>query len=233
MTLHHITKDLQRASSKEKAKGYQRFFNQEYTDKSDRFLGVSMPEQRQIASRHPEVNMQDLQKLLKSNIHEYRMIAGLILINKFKENPSEELLQFYLKNLKNFYNWDLIDVTCHKIIGKFLITKKKKRNILYDLAKSKNLWERRASIVSTFEFIRNNEFGDTLKISELLIKDKHHLTHKAVGWMLREVGKRDEKVLLDFLKTNYESLPRTTLRYAIERFPEEKRKEMLEGKFIY
>ena len=231
MTLHHITKDLQRAASKQKAEGYKRFFNEEYTDKNDRFLGISMPDQRQIASRHSEVNLQDIQKLLNSNIHEYRMTGGIILTLRFRQNPTEDLVQFYLKNLKKFNNWDLIDATCSKILGKFLLDKKRKRIILYELTKSPNLWERRASIVSTFEFIRNNEFGDTLKISENLIKDKHHLTHKAVGWMLREVGKRDEKILLDFLKTNYKKLPRTTLRYSIEKFDEEKRKEMLKGNF--
>lgn len=231
MTLHHITKDLQRAASKEKAKQFQRFFKQSYTDKKDRFIGVSMPELRMIAKRHPEVGLQEIQKLLKSDIHEYRMVGGIILVNKFKENPTEEFLQFYLKNTKQFYNWDLVDVTCDKIIGKFFIDKKKQRKILYDLSKSTNLWERRIAIVSTFEFIRHNDFGDTLKISEILLKDKHDLIHKAIGWMLREVGKRDKNILLDFLKTNYKKLPRTTLRYAIERFPEEKRKEMLQGNF--
>jgi 3-methyladenine DNA glycosylase AlkD len=231
MTLHHITKDLQRAASKKNAESFQKFFHQSYTDKKDRFLGVSMPDQRQIAKRHPEVNIQDIQKLLKSDIHEYRMIGGIILVNKFKENPSEEILQFYLKNTKNFYNWDLVDVTCHHIIGKFLVDKKKQRKILYDLASSTNLWEKRISIVSTYAFIRENDFGDTLKIAQIHLQDKNDLMHKAVGWMLREVGKRDEQVLLDFLKTNYNKLPRTTLRYSIERFPEEERKEILKGNF--
>ncbi len=231
MTLHHITKDLQRAASKEKAKSYARFFHQSYTNKKDRFIGVSLPEQRQIARRHPEVNMSDIQKLLKSDIHEYRMIGGIILTSKFKDNPSEELVQFYLKNTKNFYNWDLVDVTCAKILGKFLLDKKKKRKILYNLAKSNNLWEKRISIVSTFEFIRHNDFGDTLKIAEIHLQDKHDLMHKAIGWMLREVGKRNETILKDFIKTNYKKLPRTTLRYAIERFSEEERKKMLKGEF--
>jgi 3-methyladenine DNA glycosylase AlkD len=231
MALHHLIKDLQRATSSEKAKGYKKFFNDEYTDKKDRFIGVSLPDQRAIAKRHPEITMQDLQKLLKSDIHEYRMLAGIILVNRFREKPSEELIQFYLKNLKRFNNWDLIDNTCSKILGAFLLDKPKKRKILYDFAKSKNLWEKRVSIVSTFEFIKNRQFGDTLKISEMLLDDKHHLTHKAVGWMLREVGKKDVNVLLDFLKTNYKRLPRTTLRYAIERFPEKERKAMLKGEF--
>lgn len=232
MTLHHLLKDLQKANSKEKAKNYQRFFNQEYTDKKDRFLGVTLPLQRKIANRHPEVNMQDLQKLLKSDIHEYRMVAGIILCEKFKENPNEEFVNFYIKNLKRFNNWDLIDTTAHKILGNFLLTENKKRKILYDLTKSTNLWERRASIIATLEFIRKKEFGDTLKIAEILLKDTHHLTHKAIGWMLREIGKRNEEVLLDFLKNNYSKLPRVTLRYAIERFSEEERKNFLKGNFI-
>ena len=231
MTLHHLTKDLQRASSKERSKNYMKFFHQSYTDKKDRFIGVSLPDQRDIAKRHPEVTIQDIQKLLKSDIHEYRMIGGIILVNRFRDNPTVELLQFYLKNTKQFYNWDLVDVTCDKILGKFLTGKKKQRKILYDLANSTNLWEKRMAIISTFEFIRYNDFGDTLKISQILLKDKHDLIHKAVGWMLREVGKRDKEVLLDFLKINYKKLPRTTLRYAIEKFSEEKRKEMLTGVF--
>jgi len=231
MTLHHLTKDLQRAASKEKAIGYERFFHESYTDKEDRFIGVSMPDQRSIAKRHAEVTMQDIQKLLKSDIHEYRMTGGILLTNKFRENPTEELVQFYLRNAKKFNNWDLVDVTCDKILGKFLLDKKKERKILYDLAKSSNLWERRISIVSTFEFIRDNQFGDTLKISEMLFEDKQDLIHKAIGWMLREVGKRDEKLLRDFLKENYGQLPRITLRYAIERFDEEERKNWLKGEF--
>ena len=231
MSLHHIIKDLQRATSAKNAKNYKRFFNEGYTDKKDRFIGVSLPDQREIAKRHPEVTMQDLQKLLNSDIHEYRMLAGIILVNRFRENSSEELVQFYLKNLKRFNNWDLIDNTCSKILGKFLLDKKKQRKILHDFANSNNLWEKRVSIVSTFEFIKNKDFEDTLKISKTLLEDKHHLTHKAVGWMLREVGKKDVNVLLSFLKTNYKKLPRTTLRYAIERFPEEKRKKLLKGEF--
>ncbi|NCN86357.1 DNA alkylation repair protein [archaeon] len=233
MSLHHILKDLQSHSDSKKGKQYKTFFRESYTDNKDRFLGVALPLQREIAKRHPELSYQDFQKLLNSDIHEYRMLAGILLVNRYRGNEfeREKVFEFYVKNMKKFNNWDLVDVTCDKIIGNFLLNKKKKRKFLYELVKSKNLWEKRISIVSTFEFIRNNEFGDTLKLSEKLLNDKHDLIHKAVGWMLREVGKRDEKVLLDFLKTNYNKLPRTTLRYSIERFPEEKRKEMLQGIF--
>jgi 3-methyladenine DNA glycosylase AlkD len=231
MTLHHVLKDLQYHSSNKRAKSSMRFFNQSYTAKNDRFIGVTMPDLRKVAKRHPEVSIQDIRKLLNSNIHEYRMLGGIILISKFKNNP-EEIFKFYLEHTVNFYNWDLVDVTCTHIVGKFLLDRKKERKILYSLVKSKNLWEKRIAIISTFEFIRHNDFGDTLKISEILLKDKHDLIHKAIGWMLREVGKRNKEVLLDFLKTNYKKLPRVTLRYAIERFPEEKRKEMLKGEFL-
>jgi len=124
----------------------------------------------------------------------------------------------------------LIDLSSYHILGVWLFDKKD-RKVLYKLAHSKDFWENRIAIVSTYVFIKNNSFEDTLKISEILLNHRHDLIHKAVGWMLREVGKRDEKVLLDFLKTNYNKLPRTTLRYSIERFPEEKRKEMLQGIF--
>lgn len=233
MALHHVLKDLQYHSDPKKAAGYKRFFKESYTHKEDRFIGVSLPDQRKVAQRHPELSFQDFQKLLKSDIHEYRMLAGILLVNRFRDNESqrEQIFEFYLKNTKFFNNWDLVDVTCDKIIGGFILNKKKKRKILYQLVKSSNLWEKRMAIVSTFDLIKHNEFGDTLKIAEKLLSDKHDLMHKAVGWMLREVGKRDKAVLLDFLKTNYDNLPRTTLRYAIERFPEEKRKEMLKGEF--
>ena len=167
MTLHHLIKDLQRATSGKKAKSYKKFFNEEYTDKHDRFIGVSLPDQRIIAKRHPEVTFQDLQKLLNSDIHEHRMIAGIILTKNFQENPQEELVHFYLKNLKRFNNWDLIDNTAPKILGIYLL-KKKNRILLYDLSNSKNLWERRAAIVSTYPLIKNNEFKDTLKLSKKL-----------------------------------------------------------------
>lgn len=233
MSLHHLLKTLQAKSDSKKAKAYKKFFSQDYTDKKDRFLGVSLPDQRAIAKKYNEVPLSKIQKLLKSDIHEYRMMAGILMVNRFKKNEHarQDLFNLYLKNTKKFNNWDLVDATAPTIMGGFLLDKKKQRKILYDFAKSKNLWEKRMAVLATFEFIRHKQFGDTLKISEKLLKDKHDLVHKAIGWMLREIGKRDKEVLLDFLKTNYKKLPRTTLRYSIEKFPEEKRKEFLEGKF--
>ncbi len=225
--LSNLILEINSKANSEKAKIYQRFFKTrkgEYGE-GDLFLGLTMPQQREIVKKY-NLSFSQIQNLLNSKIHEYRMIGGLFLIKRFKKskNPEQEF-NFYIKNAKRFNNWDLVDVTCINIVGKFLLNKNKKT--IYDLAKSKNLWEKRISIVSTFEFIRNNQFGDTLKISEILLDDKHDLIHKAIGWMLREVGKRNKEILEDFLKSNYKKLPRTTLRYAIEKFSEKERKEWL------
>ena len=169
--------------------------------------------------------MADLEKLLNSKIHEYRMSALLILIKQYeKGNESEKnkIFNFYLRNTKNINNWDLVDISAPKIVGDYLLNKP--RDVLYKLASSNNLWERRIAIISTFAFIRNNEFDDTLKIAEILLNDKHDLIHKAVGWMLREIGKRDQKIEEEFLKKYYSKMPRVMLRYAIEKFEEKKRK---------
>jgi len=228
--LQELVSELEKLYSKERAKNSKRFFKTgkgEYGE-GDIFLGFSMGEQREIAKKYTQLSLSNLQKLLNSKIHEHRLIAGLILMHKFKKSP-EEIFNFYTKNAKRFNNWDLVDITCTKIVGNFLVDKDKKT--IYNFAKSKNLWEKRIAIVSTFAFIKENQFADTLKISEILLDDKHDLIHKAVGWMLREVGKRDVEVLKDFLKINYKKLPRTTLRYAIERFPEKERKMFLAGEF--
>ena len=153
------------------------------------------------------------------------MTALFILIKQYEkadERKKKTIFDFYLKNTKNINNWDLVDLSAPKIIGDYLL--EKPRNVLYRLVKSKNLWKRRIAILSTFAFIKNNEFDDTLKISEMLLSDKHDLIHKAVGWMLREVGKRDQKTEEKFLKKHYLRMPRTMLRYSIEKFDEKKRK---------
>lgn len=232
MALHHILKDLQYHTDPKKAKEYKRFFKSEYTDKKDRFIGVSLPNQRKVAKRHPELSFKDFQKLVNSDIHEYRMLAGILLANRFRDNELQrkEVFDFYINNIEKFNNWDLIDTTADKIIGRYLADKKEDREILYTLAESKNLWQKRASIISTLEFIRKKDFVDALKIAKIHLKDDNDLIHKAVGWILREIGNRNEEVLLEFLKNNYRKIPRTTLRYSIEKFPEEKRDEILKGK---
>ncbi|PIO01524.1 DNA alkylation repair protein, partial [Candidatus Pacearchaeota archaeon CG09_land_8_20_14_0_10_30_9] len=211
--LQKLTKEIQKSYSKERAEHSKRFFKTgvgEYGE-GDIFLGLSVPEQRVLAKKYSNLSMPQIQKLLDSEIHEYRLIAGLILIKKFEKDP-EVIFNFYIKNARRFNNWDLVDLTAPRIVGNFLKDKNKK--IIYDLARSKNIWEKRIAIVSTLYFIvKENNFSDTLKISEIILEDSHDLIHKAVGWMLREVGKRNVEVLKDFLKINYKKIPRTALRY--------------------
>jgi len=230
--LDSLKKELQELADEKQAEILQRFFKTgkgEY-GKGDIFLGIKVPVQRNVAKKYSGLSLPKIQELLKSNIHEHRLTSLIILSNKYKQAGDEDkanIFNFYLKNTKNINNWDLVDITAPNIFGDFLFDKKK--NILYDLARSNNLWERRIAIVSTFNFIRQQEFQDALALSEILLSDKHDLIHKAVGWMLREVGKKDEAVLEEFLKQHYKVMPRTMLRYAIERFPEEKRKMYLLG----
>lgn len=230
--LNQLIKELEKTGNQKSVEHCRKYFK---TDKGgygegDIFLGVKVPVQRQIAKKYENLSLQKIQKLLNSKIHEHRFTGLIILIDKYKksqEDNRENIFNFYLNNIKNINNWDLVDVSAHKIVGDFLSDKDKK--ILSELARSKNLWERRIAIVSTFAFIRKGKLIDTLRISKNLLKDKHDLIHKAVGWMLREVGKKDKNILENFLKKNYSRLPRMTLRYAIERFSGDERKKWLKG----
>ena len=240
--LNQLRKELRESGNSERAIACQRFFKTgkgQYGE-GDVFLGIKVPVQRAIAKKY-DLSFEEIQELLNSEIHEERLIGLLILIrNKNKKGA----FKFYLKNTKRINNWDLVDLTAHKIVGDFLLDKDRAprgvprdisgemstRGILYDLAKSENLWEKRIAIISTFAFIRNNQFEDTLAIAEILLNDSHDLIHKAVGWMLREVGKKNQEVEEEFLKKHYKDMPRTMLRYAIERFEEEKRQKYLRGK---
>ena len=232
-SLTKFKKELKEISNPRQAKILRRFFKTgkgEYGE-GDIFLGVKVPDQRKAANKFNELSLKDLEKLLNSKIHEYRMSTLFILIKQYEkadEKERKKIFDFYLKNTKNINNWDLVDISAPKIIGNYLL--EKPRKILYKLAKSNNLWERRIAIISTVAFIRNNEFDDTLKISKILLQDKHDLIHKAVGWMLREVGKRDQKVEEEFLRKHYLKMSRVMLRYAIERFEEKKRKFYLSKK---
>ncbi len=225
--LTQLKKELKKLADPKQAEVLQRFFKTgkgEYGE-GDIFLGVKVPEQRKVVSKFEDLSLKDLEELLNSKIHEYRMSALFILTERYEkedEREKKKVFNFYLKNTKNINNWDLVDLSAPKIVGDYLLNKP--RSVLYKLAKSNNLWERRIAIISTFTFIRNNEFRDTLKIAEILLNDKHDLIHKAVGWMLREVGKRDQKIEEEFLKKHYLKMPRVMLRYAIERFEERKRK---------
>jgi len=229
--LKKLEQTLKEHANPEKAKILQRFFKTgkgQYGE-GDIFLGIVVPEQRRIAKEFKDLNITQLQTLLNSNVHEKRLIALLILIQKYNSSEDKQkLFNFYIKNAKQINNWDLVDLSAPNIVGNFLLDKP--RAILYRLAVSNNLWEKRIAIISTFTFIREKQFKDTLKISKILLNDNHDLIHKAVGWMLRELGKRDQEVLEDFLKKHYHKMPRTMLRYSIERFEEEKRKRYLKGK---
>lgn len=234
MSLNKIKKELKQLSNPKKAEQAMRFFKTgkgEYAE-GDRFIGIGSPMQRKTAKENIETKLEDVQELLNSEIHEYRQTALLILVYKFqnKKTPKsekEKIYKLYLKNTKKINNWDLVDVSAPHVPGAYLLNKDRK--ILYKLAKSNNLWEKRIAIISTFAFIRNNQFEDTLKISEILLNDEHDLMHKAVGWMLREVGNRDLKTEEKFLKKHYKKMPRTMLRYAIEKFEENKRQKYLKG----
>lgn len=198
----------------------------------DIFGGVTVPDERKIAKKYWNLfSLADAEKLLKSKIHEERMVALFILIEKFKKGDArkrERVYKIYLRNTRHINNWDLVDLSAPNIVGEFL--RDKPKAILYKLAKSGNLWERRIAILATFNFIYYGKCGETLKIAKILINDKHDLIHKAVGWMLRETGKRcSQKTLEKFLKPRYKKMPRTMLRYAIEKMPEAKRKKYLKG----
>jgi len=228
--LDDLIKDLDRLKNPVKSKLLQRFFKTgkgQYGE-GDIFLGVMVPQQREVAKKYKDLGLDKVQTLLDSKIHEYRLVALLILMTKYKrvdEKKKKQIVDFYLKNTKNINNWDLVDLSCRYILGAYFFDKDRK--IFYKLARSKKLWERRIAIISTAWFIGKSRFGDTIKISEILLRDKHDLIHKAVGWMLREVGKRDRKVLENFLDKYSKIMPRTCLRYAIEKLDEKKRKHYL------
>lgn len=231
MQYQNIIRDLKKLKNPKKAQLLMRFFKcgkGEYGE-GDIFWGIMVPRQREVVKRYwMSTDIEDIQKLIKSKIHEHRLVGLLILVEKFlkaDEKTRTEIYKFYLKNAKRVNNWDLVDLTAPKIVGGYLLNKNRK--VLYKLAKSKNLWEKRIAILATFMFIYHKQFQDTLKISEILLNDKQDLIHKAVGWALREVGKRDQKIEEKFLKKYYKTMPRTMLRYAIEKFPEQRRKEYL------
>ena len=215
--LSKLKKDLQSLANPEKAKVLQKFFKTgkgEYGE-GDVFLGIVVPEQRRIAKKYLGLSFEELQELLNSKIHEERLIALIILTELYKKSKKDglkkrQIFEFYLNNTKNINNWDLVDLSAPKIIGEFL--QKEDTGILRQLANSENLWERRIAIISTAPFIRKRSFGETLVISDILINDGQDLIHKAVGWMLREVGKRNLSVEESFLKEHYTSMLRAMLR---------------------
>ena len=198
----------------------------------DIFLGVTMPDIRRIAKKFSqEISLQELTELIRNPIHEVRLCALIILVNKYNKEDSDIIYQYYMNHLTAINNWDLVDSSAPYIVGDYLYKHPEKSKILIDFSHSENLWVRRISIVSTFTFIKNNEFNTTLEIAKLLLNDNHDLIHKALGWMLREIYKRDERIIKRFLRQNYAQIPRTTLRYAIERMDKEERLLYLKGNF--
>jgi 3-methyladenine DNA glycosylase AlkD len=225
--------EIRALANKEIAQHSLRFFK---TDKGeyghgDLFLGVRAPQIRLIAKKHIDISITDMKTLICSKYHEERFLGLIILVNKYAKTKDKknrnQLYKIYVSSFKYINNWNLVDVTCSHVTGKHLIDKD--RTILYKWAKSEDLWTKRIAMVSTFSFIRKNDLEDTFKIAEILLHDEHDLIHKAVGWMLREAGKRDIKKEETFLKKYYKTMPRTMLRYSIEKFPETKRQKYLKG----
>ncbi|PHR46810.1 MAG: DNA alkylation repair protein [Fluviicola sp.] len=231
----NITTELESYSEPErveKLKKYLQVFPGGYGE-GDEFIGVRNPNLRTVSKKYYKpITLNDLSKLLSSNIHEYRLTGVFILVLKFEKEKSEsirkELVDFYVDHLEFMNNWDLIDSSAHKILGVYLLDKDTK--MLYDFAYSDNLWLQRVSIISTFHFIRNLQFKDTFEISKILLHHEHDLIHKAVGWMIREVGNRDFDKAFEFVKYHYADMPRTMLRYAIEKYPEKTRQDFLKGR---
>lgn len=209
-----------------------RFFKtgpEEYGE-GDRFIGVRVPATRRIAQKFRNLPLADTLALLRSSVHEERLLALIILKRKYQEGGQDERAEIYgiyLDHTRYINNWDLVDASAEHIVGAYL--KNRSREPLHALAHSESIWERRIAIMSTFHFIKNNEFDETIRIAEILVYDSEDLIHKAVGWMLREVGKRDRDKEEFFLKKHYRSMPRTMLRYAIEKFPENLRQQYLKG----
>jgi 3-methyladenine DNA glycosylase AlkD len=230
MVISRIKQDMADCADSEKATILARFFKTgkgQYGE-GDAFLGIMVPAQRAIARKYSSLTLKGISTLLSSRMHEHRLVALFILVGQYRkadDRRKREIVEFYLHHSRHINNWDLVDLSAGHILGHSLLDKD--RAVLYRLAASKNIWERRMAIIATSAFIRNNDFSDTLRIAELLLSDDHDLIHKAVGWMLREVGKRDRKKEEAFLKKHYRKMPRTMLRYAIEKFDEEKRKYYL------
>ena len=237
MALRQIQQELRILHDREKAELLQGFFKTkpgEYGE-GDIFLGITVPEQRKISKKYySQTSPRQVQELLDSKIHDERSVALFMLIEKYKRADSKQkknIFDFYLKNLNkgNINNWDLVDISAPSIIGDYLLDNEEQKNILYLLVSSNDLWKKRVAVLSTFAFIKLKQFEDSLKIAKILLNDEHDLIHKAVGWMLREIGKKNQKIEEAFLKKHYKEMPRTMLRYSIERFPEKLRQKYLKG----
>jgi len=236
MRSSNVIKELEKFSSEKRKNSNEWFFKTgkgEYGE-GDRFLGVSMPDVRKVIKDYKDLEYPEIKKLLNSKIHEVRMSGVLILTENAKKaakrqdtKKQKEIADFYLANRKGINNWDLVDVSCHYVVGQAIFDGIYSLQLLDDLSSSALLWDRRIAMVSTFAFIRKGDVFPAIILAKKLLGNKEDLMHKAVGWMLRESWKREPKIIEDFILENYHQMPRTALRYAIERMEETKRKEFL------
>ena len=232
MPVKDLLSEYKALAEPERIQDAQRFFKTgkgEYGE-GDVFLGIRVPAIRQFAKQRKNTAIEDIEEILHSKYHEERLLAVIMLVNAFKsasQKQQKAIYTLYLKNTKYINNWDIVDSSAPNIVGAYLYQRDRKK--LFTLANSKDLWEKRISVLATFYFIKHQDYTDSLKIAEKHLRDSHDLIHKAVGWMLREIGNRDLATEESFLKTHYKTMPRTMLRYAIEKFPAQKRKAYLQG----
>ncbi|KKU78451.1 MAG: alkylation repair enzyme protein [Parcubacteria group bacterium GW2011_GWA2_47_7] len=232
-TAGQIERTLKKLGTKERAASSAWFFKTKKGEYGygDIFVGVTVPAVRKLAVEYVDLPLPEITKLLENKVHECRLIALIILVERYKSGDVKlraKVAKFYIAHTKFINNWDLVDVSASNILGAELLHKK--RDVLYSYVTSNNMWERRIAIISTLAFIREGDFADTFNLSGLLLRDQEDLIHKAVGWMLREVGKQSRATLVQFLRQHAPSMPRTALRYSIEQFPEFERKKFLHMK---
>jgi 3-methyladenine DNA glycosylase AlkD len=232
ITSEHLRAELRQYADKKQAALQQRFFKTGPGDygEGDIFIGVMVPQTRSVVRACKNAPVSAIKELLKSPVHEERLLSLMLLVEQYAKGDEQAraiIFAAYLKHTRFINNWDLVDLSAPHIVGCHLA--ERDRSILHKLARSKSLWERRVSVLATFWFIKTGDFRDALSIAEMLLNDRHDLIHKAVGWMLREIGKKDIASEEAFLQTRYKNMPRTMLRYAIERFPEKKRQAYLKG----
>ncbi len=229
-----ITKALKSFATKQRKTTNEWFFKTaegEYSQ-HDKFIGVRVPQIRQVAKQYfKSIDFNEIDTLINHPVHEVRHCGLIILVNQYQAGNKEAVFNYYIDNIHAVNNWDLVDTSAPQIVGGYLYQHQEKLALLFDFSHSPELWEKRVAIVATWAFIKQGEFAPTLKIAKLLLNDKHDLIHKAVGWMLREVYKKEADICTKFLRENYTQLPRTTLRYAIERMQEEQRLRYLKGIF--
>ena len=231
-TFDDVRADLRALENPADAAFLQRFFKTgpgEYGE-GDRFAGIRVPQLRALAKKHAELSLADTAELLRSPVHEHRLLALLLMVHRYRRGTATEreaVYRAYLASTAYVNNWDLVDASAEHIVGAELVDRE--RAPLFTLAKSDSVWERRIAIMATFHLIKRGEFGPTLRVAEILLHDRHDLIQKAVGWMLREIGKRDRATEEEFLRRHCREMPRTMLRYAIERFPNELRRRYMRG----